>query len=275
MKTLPITLFLLFLLLLLTYGATNSGLDRIVELRAVQGALRAQRASHNGWQEIDYLMRKGKRLPARPRPPKERVRLPTKGKGAVHQPPLILPTKLNLALAFKRSEKGKLYRKLVEELITSLYGECPSTLLDQVQEGVKGHTSSLPESLAALKLVDQQSRWQTMLQGDGSPSLLDYLYYRPTSDPEKLNILWAPRPLLELLLPKNRHLDQLVALQEQMADRELKSEEYEKLFVRFRELADLRDSPYQSLLELSSTSTPTPQRVHVAEVSLSSEEEGP
>ncbi len=253
MKTLPITLFLLMLLAVLTYGSFTTGLDRLIELKAAQGALEAQRAAHNTWQEMVYLTRKGKRLESRPRPPKPRLTLPQKSekKRLPKPPPLILPTKLNLAQALKRSEQGKLYRAAIETLISNLYGDCPPELFDRLGAALKGQKAPLPESLATLDLGDLQPLWQMMLLGDGSPSLLDYLYYRPTQNTPSINIAWAPRPLLEVLFPNSPKIDHLILLQENMAAKELKSEDLSPLLEAYRDTVNLRDSPYQKILILS------------------------
>ena len=260
MNALPITIFFLLLMALLAYGSLNTGLDKMVELRAVQGALEAQRAAHNAWEQTVYLVEKGKRLKRGTRPPKPKLEVTRERKSPPPKKaaPIIYPTKLNLAQATKKSSQGKLYREVCERFICQLYKDyapfqqipqVEGELLDRLLKALKGEKALLlPEHLATLDFGELQPLWQQLLIGDDCPSLLEYVYHKPKDTPPAINVTWAPEPLLHVLFADGDKVERLVELQKALARGELEDKEWGPLLSDYKERAKLEESPYCKIL---------------------------
>ncbi|MGE3556359.1 MAG: hypothetical protein AB7M93_26015 [Candidatus Obscuribacterales bacterium] len=271
MKTLPITILLIMLLGLATYGAIHAGLDRVVELRAVASALDMQRSECSDQQQATYLVRKQGKKNTPPGLPKRNLEIRKASEQQVrsHEDnPIIFHTKLNLAQMGSTSVEGKLYREVAEALLDRLYADyrpyqrmpgAAGELLTRALEAAKEKKEmSLPEHLATLEMGSMQSLWQGLLRGDGCPCLLDFLCYKTGQNrTPKINIAWCPRDLLAVLFDNDEKADSLIELQRAMAlaglqdtgdDDRVFQEHVSNLRDRYRDTADIKNSKNKRIL---------------------------
>ncbi|MBS0622637.1 MAG: hypothetical protein JSR80_06740 [Verrucomicrobia bacterium] len=235
MNTLPLTLTLLALALITSLTRLQTQRDQFLLGQVLLEHLKAERSLENAYQMELHTFKCSSRLSPKPKEetsnsdpsptPDPDKKPPPKSFTKKRELPRY-PSHLNLHSLHTSSLHVEVLRKLLIELFDFPYAEELSRQLAAKLGEIRPDNEfqgkvELCEQLACLDLGPLQASWAQMLRN----GLLDYVAI--SRDP-KINIAWAPRPLLIAIFESAELADQIILLREKIIDQYANEETSEK-----------------------------------------------